>query len=364
MDEGASHMRRAIELAERGRHRVMPNPLVGCVLVRDGEIVAEGWHDHIGGLHAEQMAIADAESRGVPTQGTIAYVTLEPCNHFGRTPPCTESLLWAGVTEVVIGALDHNPTVRGGGAKTLQESGVEVVTGVLEDECESQMEAFMHWCRERRPLVTLKASTDLSGRIDGDPSSPAVRFSSEASLELAHMIRADSMAILVGVETVIRDDPSLTVRGPDLGPREGPTRVVIDPNDRIPDDCVLMTDGAAPTLIIQSSEHDSTKDQSHVKRVVIPEQDIPISRILDMLGDRGVQSLLVEGGAETWRRFLSAGMVDKARICVSATELEGGTVTFDKSLLDDGMNLVSVSEADGDSIEWWSKGPGEDREIT
>jgi diaminohydroxyphosphoribosylaminopyrimidine deaminase/5-amino-6-(5-phosphoribosylamino)uracil reductase len=357
MAEGEEHMRRAIELAERGRHRVMPNPLVGCVLVKDGEVVAEGWHDHIGGLHAEQMAIAEAESKGVATHGTTAYVTLEPCNHFGRTPPCTESLLWAGVGKVVIGALDPNPTVRGDGANTLRESGVEVVTGVLEDECESQMDAFMHWCRERRPLVTLKASTDLSGRIDGDPSEPAVRFSSDLSLELAQKIRADSMAILVGVETVIRDDPSLTVRGPDLGPREGPTRVVLDPNDRVPDDCVLMTDGAAPTLIIQSSEHDSSRDRSHVTRVVIPEQDIPVSRILDMLGDMGVQSLLVEGGAETWRRFLTAGMVDKARICVTATELEGGSVTFDKSLLGDGMKLVSKSDASGDSIEWWNKAP-------
>ena len=116
------HMRRAIDFAERGRHQVMPNPLVGCVLVRDGQIVAEGWHDHVGGLHAEQMAIADAESRGVATQGTTAYVTLEPCNHFGRTPPCTESLLWAGVERVVIGALDPNPTVRGDGAVALREA--------------------------------------------------------------------------------------------------------------------------------------------------------------------------------------------------------------------------------------------------
>jgi len=348
-----SHMRRAIELAERGRHRVMPNPLVGCVLVKDGEVLAEGWHDHIGGLHAEQMAIADAESKGVSTQGTTAYVTLEPCNHFGRTPPCTESLLWAGVERVVIGALDPNPTVRGDGSDTLRGNGMEVTTGILGDECESQMEEFMHWCRERRPLVTLKASTDSIGRIDGDPSEPAARFSSELSLELAQKIRADSMAILVGVETVIRDDPSLTVRGPDIGPRDKPTRVVIDPNGRIPDDCALMTDGEAPTLVIQSSEYDSSKDRSHVERVVIPEQEIPVSRILDMLGDRDIQSLLVEGGADTWKRFLSAGMVNKARICVSPTVLEGGVVTFDRSMLEDGMILTSVSNASGDSIEWW-----------
>ena len=121
MTEAEQYMRRAIELAEKGRHRVMPNPLVGCVLVRDEEIVAEGWHDHLGGLHAEQMAIADAESKGISTRGATAYVTLEPCNHFGRTPPCTESLLWAGVEKIVIGAMDPNPTVRGGGCGSLDK---------------------------------------------------------------------------------------------------------------------------------------------------------------------------------------------------------------------------------------------------
>ena len=356
MNVAERYMRRAIELAERGRHRVMPNPLVGCILVKDDEVVAEGWHDHIGGLHAEQMAIADAESKSVATRGATAYVTLEPCNHFGRTPPCTEALLWAGVSKVVIGAMDPNPTVRGDGARTLEESGVEVVTGVLEAECESQMEEFIHWCRERRPLVTLKASTDAKGRIDGDSSKPAVRFSSDSSLRMAHEIRADSMAILVGVGTVIRDDPSLTVRGPEIDPREQPTRVVIDPNDRTPEDCRLMVDGEAPTLLIQSSEYDSSGDERHVERIVIPEGEIPIARILDMLGDMGLQSLLVEGGLDTWSRFLSEKMVDRARICVSDIDLGGDGPTFDKkSLSESGLIRVSEEKVRGDSIEWWTR---------
>ena len=356
MNVAERYMRRAIELAERGRHRVMPNPLVGCILVKDDEVVAEGWHDHIGGLHAEQMAIADAESKSVATRGATAYVTLEPCNHFGRTPPCTEALLWAGVSKVVIGAMDPNPTVRGDGARTLEESGVEVVTGVLEAECESQMEEFIHWCRERRPLVTLKASTDAKGRIDGDSSKPAVRFSSDSSLRMAHEIRADSMAILVGVGTVIRDDPSLTVRGPEIDPREQPTRVVVDPNDRTPEDCRLMVDGEAPTLLIQSSEYDSSGDERHVERIVIPEGEIPIARILDMLGDMGLQSLLVEGGLDTWSRFLSERMVDRARICVSDIDLGGDGPTFDKkSLSESGLIRVSEEKVRGDSIEWWTR---------
>ena len=338
----------------------MPNPMVGCVLVRDGEIVAEGWHDHIGGLHAEQMAIADAEARGVATQGTTAYVTLEPCNHFGRTPPCTESLLWAGVGRVVIGAMDPNPTVRGGGAEALQQEGIEVDIGLLEAECERQMSAFMHWCRHRRALVTLKAATDSRGRIDGDQSEPAERFSSAESLALVHRLRADSMAILVGVNTVVRDDPSLTVRGPDIGPRTHPLRVVVDPNDRTPLGCRLLTDGEAPTLLIQSSDFGSG-DSDHVERVVIPEQEIPVTRILDMLGDRGVQSLLVEGGADTWGRFLDAGLVDRGRLCVSPIELGGteGALFTRNSLSESGLSVVSKEVVSGDEVSWWERAPAE-----
>tara|TARA_B100000003_G_scaffold208116_1_gene227458 strand:+ start:40 stop:957 length:918 start_codon:yes stop_codon:yes gene_type:complete len=302
------------------------------------------------------MAIADAESKGVATRRTTAYVTLEPCNHFGRTPPCTEALLWAGVSKVVIGAMDPNPTVRGDGARTLEESGLEVVTGVLENECEIQMKEFIHWCKERRPLVTLKASTDSKGRIDGDSSKPAVRFSSDSSLQMAHEIRADSMAILVGVDTVIRDDPALTVRGPEISPRKQPMRVVVDPNDRIPKDCKVMVDGEAPTLLIQSSEHDSSRDKQHVERVVIPEEEIPVARILDMLGDINVQSLLVEGGLDTWSRFLSEKMVDRARICVSDTGLEGDGPIFDKKILSEsGLTLISEENVSGDTIEWWAR---------
>ena len=357
MDNGAGFMRRALELAELGRHRVMPNPMVGCVLVRDGGIVAEGWHDHVGGLHAEQMAIADAEARGVTTRGTTAYVTLEPCNHFGRTPPCTESLLWAGVDRVVIGVMDPNPTVRGGGAEALQQEGVAVEVGLLEAECERQMGAFMHWCKHRRPQVTLKAATDSRGRIDGDPSEPAERFSSVESLALAHELRAGSMAILVGVNTVVRDNPSLTVRGPDIGPREPPVRVVIDPNDRTPPGCKLLTDGEAPTLLVQSSGFDDSDDSDHVERVVIPEQEIPVTRILDMLGDRGVQSLLVEGGADTWGRFLDAGLVDRAHLCVSAGELggESGLTFTEGGLVEAGLEVTGGTESSGDIVSIWAR---------
>lgn len=166
------------------------------------------------------------------------------------------------------------------------------------------------------------------------------------------------MAILVGVNTVVRDDPSLTVRGPDIGPRGAPIRVVVDPNDRTPPGCRLLTDGEAPTLLIQSSEFGSG-DSDHVERVVIPEQEVPVARILDMLGDRGVQSLLVEGGADTWGRFLDAGMVDRARLCVSPIELGGteGALFTSNSLSDSGLSVVSSEVVSGDEVTWWERKP-------
>ena len=352
-------MRRALELAERGRGCVMPNPLVGCVLVRDGAVVAEGWHDHIGGLHAEQMAIADAEVRGISTTGATAYITLEPCNHFGRTPPCTEALLWAGITHVVIGAADPNPTVRGGGVAALRTEGVKVEEGLLQDECEEQMLEFMHWCQNKRPHVLLKAAIDSNGRIDGDSDLPAKRFSSESSLELVHKLRAGSMAVLVGINTVIRDDPSLTVRGPDIGPRGQPLRVVIDPNCRIPNDCVLLRDGAAPTLVIHCTEPSDLDDAPHVERVVLTDDDgeISVMRILDMLGDRGVQSLMVEGGADTWRRFLADKAVDRAHLCRSPFTLSGddGAIFSESELSASGLRRVSVVDVDGDEVSRWER---------
>ena len=289
----------------------MPNPPVGCVLVRDGEIVAEGWHDHIGGLHAEQMAIADAEVRGVPTRGTTAYITLEPCNHFGRTPPCTEALLWAGVNHVVVGAADPNPTVRGGGTEILRSEGVNVEEGLLVDECEEQMHEFMHWCRTRRPHVLLKAAIDAPGRIAGDPALPAERFSSEASLGLVHELRADSMAILVGINTVIRDNPSLTVRGPDIGPRDSPLRVVIDPNCRVPGDSGLLTDGAAPTLLVHCTDQGAIDDAPHVERMVLTddERKFPVSRIQDLMGERRNDSSKDATAATTRNGYLSGAAV-------------------------------------------------------
>lgn len=281
-------MQRALEVAELGRGQVRPNPLVGCVLVKDGKIIAEGWHDHLGGLHAEQMAIHDAEEKGHVTNGATAYVTLEPCNHFGRTPPCTEALLWAGIAEVVVSHLDPNPNVRGDGIKVLEEAGMTVRTGLLQDKSSLQMREFLHWCEKRRPWVTVKVAVDQNNSVD-DRDGASQRFTSEECLVEVHKLRKDCDAILVGAETVIRDDPSLTVRL--VESNNQPLRVVIDPNKRCPSDAKIFNDGLA------------------TKHLTRDFRGLPA--LLDMLGDLDIQRLLIEGGPKTINQFMAEGHVDE-----------------------------------------------------
>ena len=254
--------------------------------------------------------------------------------------------------------MDPNPTVRGDGAKSLIANGVNVSIGSLEDECNQQMRGFMHWCQNRRPFVTIKAALDANGFTDRDINLQPVRFSSDESLRLVHELRAESMAILVGINTVLRDNPSLTVRGVEISPRKQPIRVIVDPNCRVPADSKIMTDGQADTLLIHVSQPDSEDDHDHVERIVMTDLDgeLPISRILDMLGDRGIQTLLVEGGPDTWSRFLDSGFVDLAHICKSPVELDGARVGFEEKVLEEkGMAMFEQFKAGDDIISRWRR---------
>ena len=216
----------------------------------------------------------------------------------------------------------------------------------------------MHWCQNRRPFVILKAALDSNGFTDREIDLDPIRFSSDESLRLVHELRAESMAILVGVNTVIRDNPSLTVRGIDMGPREQPLRVIIDPNCKVKGDYKVLSDEEAETLLIHISEPDLDDDSEQVERIVLSdsEGDIPISRILDMLGDRGIQTLLVEGGSDTWNRFVESGFVDMAHICRSKIELEGARFPFDENTLHEcGLTKTRTFDSGGDLIAHWEK---------
>ncbi|RAH14596.1 MAG: bifunctional diaminohydroxyphosphoribosylaminopyrimidine deaminase/5-amino-6-(5-phosphoribosylamino)uracil reductase RibD [Methanobacteriota archaeon] len=310
-------MERALEVAERGRGDVNPNPLVGCILVKDGEIISEGWHNHLGGLHAEQMAIANAEKNGKNTNGSTAYVTLEPCNHHGRTPPCTEALLWAGIKEVIISHIDPNPTVKGGGIDALKKANINVKIGLLEEKSKIQMESFLNWCEKKTPLVTLKMATDCDGNID-DISKSSKRFSSETTLNLVHKLRSFCDAILVGVNTVIRDNPELNVRRITREHVRNPLRIVMDRNLRIPHESRILNDGN-PTLIVYSKDNTEKESSLNIKENVellkISENEdydgINPADLLIKLGERGIQELLIEGGTETARKFVKLNLIDR-----------------------------------------------------
>jgi len=296
-EDDHAFMERALLVAERGRGKVSPNPLVGCVLVKNGVVIAEGWHDHLGGLHAEQMAIHDAEEKGNSPNGATAYVTLEPCNHFGRTPPCTEALMWAGVSEVVVAHRDPNPTVRGNGCSVLNNAGIPTRTGLMEGEAREQMRAFLHWCEHRRPLVTVKLAVDVNGSVD-DRAARAQRFTSTGCLEKVHELRRDCDAVLVGVETVNRDNPQLTVRM--VPATRQPLRIVLDPNGRVNPSASMLKEGE-DVMLVQS-------------------EFTNLHSLLNQLGDLNVQRLLVEGGPSTVHRFLKEALVDEVYLVHSKVE--------------------------------------------
>lgn len=312
--EAERWMRRALVLAERGRHTVSPNPLVGCVLVRGGEVVGEGWHERAGSPHAEIAALRAAGDRAA---GATAYVTLEPCAHTGRTGPCAKALRDARVTRVVAATNDPH-SLAAGGAEALRAAGVEVAVGTLEAEARRQNEVFFHGVATGRPFVVLKLAASLDGRIAA-PDGTSQWLTGEVTRRRAHALRAEADAVLVGSGTVLADDPQLTVRLQDYtGPQ--PLRVVLDRRGRVPASaCVL--DDQAPTLVL---------DEPNPKAV------------LAALWDRGVRSVLIEGGAQVAGAFVAAGLVDKLILHVAPLLLGAGGLP---ALSDQALQIRTLVEA-------------------
>ncbi|MEX0657720.1 MAG: bifunctional diaminohydroxyphosphoribosylaminopyrimidine deaminase/5-amino-6-(5-phosphoribosylamino)uracil reductase RibD [Egibacteraceae bacterium] len=281
-------MRRALALAEHGRGTTSPNPMVGCVIVRNREVVGEGFHVRAGEPHAEVVALAAAEDRAA---GATVYVTLEPCDHTGRTGPCSTALLDAGVTRVVAAIEDPNP-LAAGGAERLRSRGVDVDIGVCAADAAQQNEIFLHSLTRTRPFVVLKCATSLDGRVAAADGTSRW-LTGEATRERAHALRAEADAILVGSGTVLADDPRLTVRLPDHeGPQ--PLRVVLDRRGRVPADA-RMLDDEAPALVLSTDILQTCKE----------------------LWNRDVRSLLVEGGPQIASAFLAAGVVDRLVVHVA-----------------------------------------------
>ncbi len=321
--DDVTYIERAIALAERGRGLVSPNPMVGAVVVREGRIVGEGYHEGPGRRHAEVVALAAA---GKAATGASLYVSLEPCNHFGRTGPCTEAIIDAGVTRVVSAMTDPNPIVDGRGYETLRRGGVEVHAGVLAEEAERQNEAYAKHVRTGVPYVTWKMAASLDGKVAArDGTSRWI--TGEAARSDVHRLRAASDAIVVGAGTALADDPSLTVRAPGYAGRP-PLRVLVDARGRVPATGDLFDD-AAPTLVATTSaasveRRGAWRDAGAEVVEFENEGDrVPLDALLQHLGKRDVQSVLLEGGPTLAWSAVEDGVVDKLIIYL-APRLIGG----------------------------------------
>ncbi|CAA9345110.1 MAG: Diaminohydroxyphosphoribosylaminopyrimidine deaminase / 5-amino-6-(5-phosphoribosylamino)uracil reductase [uncultured Gemmatimonadetes bacterium] len=307
MSEDARWMARALELAARGWGRVAPNPLVGAVIVRDGVAVGEGWHTEYGQPHAEAEALRAA---GEAARGATAYVTLEPCSHFAKTPPCTDGLLAAGVRRVVFAAHDPNPRAAGGG-EVLRAAGVEVLGGVMEAEARDQNALFFHaHSNSARPFVALKLALTLDGRI-ADHAGSSVWITGEGARAEVHRLRAGFDAVAVGSGTALADDPRLTVRGP-VEPRVPPTRVVFDRTLRLPLASRLVgTAREVPVTVVAGSDPPAESAAAlglHGVRVLV---STGIHDGLLALRESGIGSVFVEGGAKLASALLNADVVDR-----------------------------------------------------
>lgn len=299
------YMRRAIQLARCGSAGAAPNPMVGAVIVARGRIIGEGFHRRCGGPHAEVNAVRSVREPELLPESTI-YVSLEPCAHYGKTPPCAELIVEQRIPRIVVGCRDSFDKVDGKGIRRLRNAGREVVVGVLEEECLELNRTFFTFHSKQRPYVLLKWAQTSDGFVDfcrqqGDGKA-ALRLSTPLTQTLMHALRAKSDAILIGGRTALLDNPSLTTR---LYPGASPVRVVLDTHGSLPRGLHVFTDGL-PTLVYGNE---------------------PLSEILHDLHGKGIQRLMVEGGTHTLQRFLCEGLWDEVRVEVSPLKIGGGTLS-------------------------------------
>jgi diaminohydroxyphosphoribosylaminopyrimidine deaminase/5-amino-6-(5-phosphoribosylamino)uracil reductase len=334
-------MRQALRLALRAHGRTSPNPLVGCVIVKRGRVLATGYHKRAGLDHGEAAAL---RKLGWKAPGATAYVNLEPHNHQGRTPPCTERLIDAGITRVVIGMRDPNPRVSGSGVKRLRRAGLIVDEGVLADECRAINRAYLHFVATRRPLVTLKAAITLDGKLAAQGGDARWVSGDESRLE-AHRMRDENDAILVGANTVAEDDPQLTTRLPGKRTRD-PLRVILDGKLSISPRARVL-----PALVATTQEAPVAKEKAlaargaEVVRLRGKDGRVDLRALLDELGRRDIVTLLVEGGGQVHGQLLQAGLVDRVALFI-APKLYG----------QDGIPLIAV-DGPRKMADAWRLGP-------
>jgi diaminohydroxyphosphoribosylaminopyrimidine deaminase/5-amino-6-(5-phosphoribosylamino)uracil reductase len=302
-------MRMALALAERAAGRTSPNPMVGAVLVRGGKVIATGYHRIAGGPHAEIDALRRA---GVKARGATLYLNLEPCSHYGRTPPCADAVIAAGVKEVVAGMADPNPLVSGRGFRRLRRAGIRVRSGVLEMESRALNEAFIKYISGRRPFILLKLAATLDGKI-ATPTGSSRWVTGEEARRRVHDLRSRFDAVMVGVGTVVADDPQLTCR---IRGGRNPVRIILDPRLRIPLKARVLNEPGKTIVIAgerasRAKETAITKRGAEVWRFPARRHGIPLAAVLKRISQREIISVLIEGGAATAARALAEKVVDK-----------------------------------------------------
>lgn len=329
------YMRRAIKLAKKGSGHVNPNPLVGAVIVRDGEIIGEGYHECYGQLHAERNAIANAKKRGNSLEGSTIYVTLEPCCHYGKTPPCTEAIIEEKIARVVVGSDDPNPLVSGKGFQMLREKGIEVIPHFLKEECDAMNHVFFHYIRTGTPYVAMKYAMTMDGKIacyTGDSK----WVTGEESRAHVQTLRNHYKGIMAGIGTVLADDPMLNCR---IEGGRDPIRIIADSHLRIPMDSQLVrTAGQQPLIVACLPDADEEKaaqlQEKGVEVLRIPgvttaditeeqKEVISLPVLMKELGARKIDGILLEGGGQLNESALQAGIVDRI-YCYIAPKIFGG----------------------------------------
>jgi diaminohydroxyphosphoribosylaminopyrimidine deaminase/5-amino-6-(5-phosphoribosylamino)uracil reductase len=307
-------MQRAMELAVLGAGYVSPNPMVGCVIVHDNKIISEGWHHQYGGPHAEVNAVDSVSDKTMLKHSTV-YVTLEPCSHFGKTPPCSDMLIRHAVKKVVVANVDTNPVVNGGGLHKLRNAGIEVVTGILDKSGRELNKRFFTFVEKKRPYIILKWAETADGFI-ARANFDSKWISDEFSRQLVHKMRAHEDAVLVGMRTAQLDNPQLSVR--DWTGRN-PIRVVIDRFLKLSEKLNLF-DGTQNTLVYNVLKHEEFKKFSLIR---LDEENF-LTHLIHDLYKRNIQSVIVEGGAQTLQAFISAGLWDEACIFLSPENFQDG----------------------------------------
>lgn len=313
------YMRRCLQLAGIGAGFTAPNPMVGAMLVVDDEIIGEGFHRRYGEPHAEPNAINNVSDKKLLSKATL-YVNLEPCSHYGKTPPCANLIVKCGIPKVVIGTLDPNPKVSGNGVRILREAGIEVIVGILEAECNELNKRFFVFQREKRPYVLLKWAQTQDGFLDRTRTSSKEKplaISNDLTRQLTHKMRAENQAILVSTNTILLDNPSLTVR---YWSGKNPIRIGLDRQGRIPEDYQLL-DGNQQTIIF--TEHPKT-NKGNLKFEYLKFDENCLESLFEALFKNHIHSVLVEGGSKLLQNIINKGLWDEAHVEVSEQRIIDG----------------------------------------